>query len=534
MRREIDYDDLDRVVEVRRFVPPGATSPTNVETYAYNALGGFSIYDNVVMDDERPRLDGGGTASAGVAASLNGDLVTLDPGGRVVSFNGQSFQYFKTDHRLKAILNPARNQLFVYDTLGRLLQIHSQAPGLGGGAPGAADELFYYNGTDDSIAAEAVASVSEPTPITQPHEPPPEPATLYQVIDDGIDQPLWVVNDVTTAIYELDTTGNVRHLHAGQRFSSNYPDGDDPSYSGDLGGYAYSAFGKRLGPTEVPGLAAPVGVSQPFTWQGKRALSTNLYYSRARIWSADLGVFLQPDGYGFLSRGGTLWSWPGQNPFRWADPSGRFAPGPAAGVAAAELYFSGWAAYAIGYFAIGPVVFAQQDANLNAIAKAAAQARENQGRPNPGAECKPEAGGSGDRGPVPPSTVDAADDDPLRRFDGPKPKYSVNDAHVPGRGLRPGKTPLPGRVVVLKGCDVEAEETTMRKAGAFGPKRGCRCLGREPEPGASQGEGGAVPCPAGSGDVAPGVHLVLRFCCYSNSTVCWGSAGFRRAARVAK
>jgi hypothetical protein len=34
---------------------------------------------------------------------------------------------------------------------------------------------------------------------------------------------------------------------------------------------------------------------------------------------------LQPDEYVFLSHGGTLWSWPGQNPIRWRDPSGRFA-----------------------------------------------------------------------------------------------------------------------------------------------------------------------------------------------------------------
>ena len=31
----------------------------------------------------------------------------------------------------------------------------------------------------------------------------------------------------------------------------------------------------------------------------------------------------------------------------------------------------------------------------------------------------------------------------LPRFDGPKPAYSINPAHVPGKGLRPGKTPLP-------------------------------------------------------------------------------------------
>jgi len=41
------------------------------------------------------------------------------------------------------------------------------------------------------------------------------------------------------------------------------------------------------------------------------------------VWSTELGAFLQPDQYGYLSRGGTLWSWPGQNPFRWRDPSGR-------------------------------------------------------------------------------------------------------------------------------------------------------------------------------------------------------------------
>ena len=326
MRREIDYDDLDRVTEVRRFVPPNATTPTHVETYAYNALGGFSVYDSVVMDDRRPRLDGTGTASAGIPASLDGTPVSLDAGGRVASLSGRSFQYFKTDHRLKAILTPTRNTLFVYDALGRLMQTHSQAPGLAPGAPGAVDELVYYSGTADVIAAEAASSVPYPTPPTEPREPLAEPDTKYKVIYDGIDQPLWIVRGNRTATYELDTTGNVRRLHAGQQFSVAYPDGNDPTYTGDLGGYAYSAFGKRLAPDDIGGLQAPaLGFIQPFTWQGKRGLGyLNLYYSRARIWSADLGSFLQPDQYAYLSRGGTLWSWPGQNPFRWRDPSGRF------------------------------------------------------------------------------------------------------------------------------------------------------------------------------------------------------------------
>jgi RHS repeat-associated protein len=109
--------------------------------------------------------------------------------------------------------------------------------------------------------------------------------------------------------------GNVRHLHS---------DGsDDHTPHGDQGGYSYSAFGKLLRGSDPGALNGGVPL---FGWQGKRVLSTqqpNLYDSRARVWSADLGAFLQPDEYVFLTPTGTLWSWPGQNPFRYRDPSGR-------------------------------------------------------------------------------------------------------------------------------------------------------------------------------------------------------------------
>ena len=220
-------------------------------------------------------------------------------------------------------------------------------------------------------------------------------------------------NDVSAGAEHLRvgaTTGNVRHLHAGQRFSEDHPDGNDPDYTGDLGGYAYTAFGKRLAASDVGGLPPPAGFPQPFTWQGKRGLGGNLYYSRARIWSADLGAFLQPDQYVFLTPGGTLWSWPGQNPFRWADPSGRLAGsyellraaqlaralGPA-GAAAAAAAFS-LALFSDQVNGLGAEIFAQQDANLNAIARAAAKDAENQGRPNPGTSCA-DASGGGAKGP---------------------------------------------------------------------------------------------------------------------------------------
>ena len=83
----------------------------------------------------------------------------------------------------------------------------------------------------------------------------------------------------------------------------------------------------------------------------------------------------------------------------------------------AALYVLGAGAYATGYNVIGPMIFAAEDAKLNAAARAAA-ALENQGRPAPGAPCKTEAGGGGDKGRLPPGGVAEAgeeDEEPGRK-----------------------------------------------------------------------------------------------------------------------
>jgi hypothetical protein len=56
---------------------------------------------------------------------------------------------------------------------------------------------------------------------------------------------------------------------------------------------------------------------------------------------------------------------------------------------------------------LGAEIFAQQDANLNAIAKASARNREQSNCPDA------EAGGGGDRARVPPTASAGADEDPL-------------------------------------------------------------------------------------------------------------------------
>jgi RHS repeat-associated protein len=67
--------------------------------------------------------------------------------------------------------------------------------------------------------------------------------------------------------------------------------------------------------------------TQPFRWQGRWAENdtATVYDFRSRFWSTELGAFVQPDAFQFLSRTGTLWSWPGQNPFRHRDPYGMYS-----------------------------------------------------------------------------------------------------------------------------------------------------------------------------------------------------------------
>ena len=136
--------------------------------------------------------------------------------------------------------------------------------------------------------------------------------------------PLWTYDapTATTAYYELDAIGNVRRLRSGEHCGPGFTEADC-----DLGGYAYTVFGKTLPPDEATPAPELDGdaFNQPLRWQGRwyTDLAGGLYDFRNRWWSPEVGAFLQADEFRFLSRTGTLWSWPGQNPVRWRDPSGR-------------------------------------------------------------------------------------------------------------------------------------------------------------------------------------------------------------------
>jgi hypothetical protein len=75
------------------------------------------------------------------------------------------------------------------------------------------------------------------------------------------------------------------------------------------------------------GVGAGGGQLPPATrssWQGRLLVSSagQIYDFRNRFWSAELGAFITPDEFEFVTREGTLWSWPGQNPLANADRLG--------------------------------------------------------------------------------------------------------------------------------------------------------------------------------------------------------------------
>lgn len=148
-------------------------------------------------------------------------------------------------------------------------------------------------------------------------------AVQRRILYEGVDRPLWMydASQSSSIYFELNITGNVRRLRGGKALSTAAP------LASDLGGYRYTAFG-HLNTTDT---ATPYPTAkgqkyeQPLRWQSHWYIDygSGLYDFRARVWSPELAAFLQADEFGFLSRTGTLWSWPGQNPFLYADPSGR-------------------------------------------------------------------------------------------------------------------------------------------------------------------------------------------------------------------
>jgi RHS repeat-associated protein len=278
-------DALNRITSHKREV---SGFPDVVANYTYNALGAVREPggDNVVLDDQRPRLDGGGNAPSAIPANFNSQPVTIDVDGKVTSLNGTTLRWsnwgrlveaqppipapleqYEHDSSFRRIsrLSAGREDLYLFEGANRVGLIHAT----GGFGAFAVDDTWLFAGIDD--------------PLRMVRHPDVGPAQ--------------------TVYYETDLSGNVRRLRA--------PGG------ADLGGYRYSVFGKTLEDTTT--------VVQPHRWKARWASDAagGIYDVRARQWSPQLGAFLSIDEFRFHDPNATLWGWPGQNPIRFADPFGR-------------------------------------------------------------------------------------------------------------------------------------------------------------------------------------------------------------------
>ncbi len=294
-------DALDRLTSHTRQT---AGQPDVVATYTYNALGALKTHAGIAVDDERPRLDGAGTAAAGIAASVGGQPVDLDVDGKVTSLSGTTLRWSSRAQLVEA-QPPVPAPLETYGHDGYLRRISRTA--------GAVEEFYVYEG-DNRIGVvhegAAGAVVVDET-----------------VLFAGVDDALRLKRGSQVVYFETDLAGNVRRLRA--------PGG------GDLGGYRYSAFGKTLEDTAT--------VTQSLRWKGRwySQVAGGIYDVRARQWSPQLGSFLTIDEFAYHDPKTTLWGWPGQNPVRYADPAGRggwldaFAASPSVavlGLAAAAVW----------------------------------------------------------------------------------------------------------------------------------------------------------------------------------------------------
>ncbi|MCW5777488.1 MAG: hypothetical protein KIS87_13710, partial [Phycisphaeraceae bacterium] len=303
---QYQYDGLDRLTKVTR-EESGAS--VGVEDYAYNALGALRVNAGVPLDHERPRLGGGGVAPAAVPATLGGEPVSLDAGGRVTSVKGNDFGWSQSGY-----LRTAPGVRYGVDFFGR--RAWAAGPG----------HFYQYEGAHRTAQLELAAGMVPPGRVRA------------SFLFDGIDHPLRIASTslfdvggssgpsvyqqmpVLLAYYELDVLGNVRRLRA--------PGGQD------LGGYRYTAFGQTLEANVTNQDIVKASYfdlsAQPLRWKGRpyeNIGGLELYDMRARVWAPELGSFLSIDEYAFHSTRTTLWGWPGQNPIRWRDPSGHYAQG---------------------------------------------------------------------------------------------------------------------------------------------------------------------------------------------------------------
>jgi RHS repeat-associated protein len=132
--------------------------------------------------------------------------------------------------------------------------------------------------------------------------------TASFIYDDGIDHPIAMITDAHTYYYHTDTRNNIAMM---------------TNESGAvIERYTYDPYGKV---TITDGSGTELNesaIGNPYMYSSRRYdETTGLYYYRNRMYSPELGRFLQRDPE-WYSDSVNIYAYVGDNPIRWIDPFG--------------------------------------------------------------------------------------------------------------------------------------------------------------------------------------------------------------------
>jgi len=280
------YDAIDQVTAVSK--------PGDAQTFAYDPTGNRTA---VTSTGSSPGVGSYSTNALNQYSAFAGDVLLYDTKGNLTT-QGLSASYsYDSKNRLLGATKGSNTMLVSYDYRNRPV-----SRSINGTAT-----YFIYDGW--SLIGEYNASGS-----------------LVQKYIHGvnIDEILAKIDSTGTVFYHQDGLGSTVAL---------------TNSSGALAGsYQYDVFGKA---TISDNSALPIAnsaFSNRFMFTGREWIAEiGLYDYRNRVYSAELGRFIQTDPIRFDAGDGNLYRYVGNNPVNWTDPSGKIVPQLIAGTVTAIL-----------------------------------------------------------------------------------------------------------------------------------------------------------------------------------------------------
>jgi len=263
------YDNLNQLTSVQY---PTAAAFSNTG-FNYDPLGNRTTMTN-------------GAATTYAANNLNQytqvntNTLNYDANGNLTNHNGFTLTY-DYENRLTGATDGTTTAAYVFDAFGRRISK----------TVGGVTTNFLYDG--DNLIAEYDLSGA---------------LLRKYIFSDEIDEPVAIINGTNTYYYNRDGLGSVTELT------------DNTGAVAEK--YQYDVFGKTIIKDSSDNVLTQSGIGNRFGFTGRELdAETGLYFYRARMYSPDLGRFLQTDPVGYLDST-NLYQYCLNSPTNYIDPYG--------------------------------------------------------------------------------------------------------------------------------------------------------------------------------------------------------------------